>query len=64
MNEIINQLQGVGSISFEDARNVVAYVGMSTLPAVTGIFAVDYARTPNTGQPKLEVLMHKQLTKP
>ena len=50
MSEIINQLQAVGSISFEDARNTVAYVGMSTLPLITGVAVVDYFRTPKTDE--------------
>ena len=50
MSDIINQLQAVGTISFEDARHIGAYVGMSALPLITGIAVVDYFRTPKTNE--------------
>ena len=51
MNDLINQIQAVGSMSFEDARNTVAYVGMSALPIVMGKATIDYFSTPNTNRP-------------
>lgn len=53
MSEVINQLQAVGSISLEDTRNTLAYVGLSVLPIIAGVAAVDYFRTPKTNETSL-----------
>ncbi len=50
MSDFINQLPGVGSMSFEDAYNTAAYIGMATLPVITGVAVVDYFRTPKTNE--------------
>jgi len=46
MSEIINQLTNIQNISYEDARNTVGYIGMSVLPVVGVMTAVDYFRKP------------------
>ncbi|MDO8265984.1 MAG: vWA domain-containing protein [Candidatus Saccharibacteria bacterium] len=54
MSDLLNQVQNIDSLSFEDARNTAAYIGMAVLPAITGVAVLDYFRTPRTDADSLK----------
>jgi len=48
MSELIDQLQRVQEVSFEDARNIGAWVVMATLPATVAVASYDYFVKPKS----------------
>lgn len=50
MNEITSQLMNLDSISFEDAKNTAAYIGMTAFPVALAVLSVDYFRNPMSKQ--------------
>jgi hypothetical protein len=50
MNEIINQLQNLDSISFQDAADKAALIGMAVFPVAASVVAFDYFRNPRSSE--------------
>jgi|GEM_PF-6936032 len=50
MSEVFKQLQNLNTLSFEDTRNALAYVGMAALPVAAVVSTADYYRKPKTSE--------------